>query len=295
MAQLEPYKGTYYLWKYVPSIPAAVIFALLFLLPTLFHIWKICKTRARFCIPFAIGGVFEVQGYIIRAIAHNRTSQLIPYILQNILILLAPVLFAASIYMALGRIIRSVPGGAQHALIRPAWQTKVFVMGDIVSFIVQGSAAGMMGKGEKAGMANNIVIGGLVVQVLLLGGFMVSAVVFEGRVRRAESTGSAGGEDKDGSEGGEWKRHLRVLYVVSALVLVRSVIRVVEYAMGQEGYLLANEWCVYVFDGLLMLVVMVVWGVWHPGSIVNTEGGFVGVDGEGFKMGETSRRGYSAV
>ncbi|PKY08355.1 putative RTA1 domain protein [Aspergillus campestris IBT 28561] len=261
MAQLEPYKGTYYLWQYVPSLPAAVIFALLFLLPTLFHIWKICKTRARFCIPFAIGGVFEFQGYIIRAIAHTHTSHLIPYILQNILILLAPVLFAASIYMALGRIIRSVPGGAQHALIRPGWQTKVFVVGDIVSFLVQGSAAGMMGRGEKAGMANDVVIGGLVVQVGLLVLFMVTAVVFEGRVGRAGIL--------DGGDGGvgEWKRHLRVLYGVSALVLVRSVIRVVEYAMGQGGYLLANEWCVYVFDGVLMLAVMVVWGVWHPGSI----------------------------
>ena len=57
MAKLEAYRGTYYLWQYVPSIPAAIIFALLFLLPTIFHIWKICKTRARFCIPFAIGGV----------------------------------------------------------------------------------------------------------------------------------------------------------------------------------------------------------------------------------------------
>ncbi|PLN78922.1 putative RTA1 domain protein [Aspergillus taichungensis] len=262
MAQLEPYKGTYYLWQYVPSIPAAVIFALLFLLPTVFHIWKICKTRARFCIPFAIGGVFEIQGYIIRAIAHNRTSQLIPYILQNVFILLAPVLFAASIYMALGRIIRSVPGGAQHALIQPAWQTKIFVAGDVVSFVVQGSAAGLMGKGSKAGMANDIVIGGLLVQVGTLALFVVTAVVFEGRMMRAAAAAVVDGD-------GEWRGHLRALYGVSALVLVRSVIRVVEYAMGRTGYLLANEWCVYVFDGVLMLAVMLVWGVWHPGAIID--------------------------
>ena len=99
-------------------------------------------------------------------------------------------------------------------------------------------------------------------------------------------------------DGVEWKRHLGALYAVSALVLIRSVIRVVEYAMGQTGYLLANEWCVYVFDGVLMLAVMLVWGVWHPGSIVSLrdgDGESGSEDGEGYKIGTVSRRGYNAV
>lgn len=57
MAKLEPYSGDYYLWEYVPSMAASVIFLLLFLAPTLFHVWKAWKTHARFCIPFILGGV----------------------------------------------------------------------------------------------------------------------------------------------------------------------------------------------------------------------------------------------
>lgn len=57
MAKLEAFRGDYYLWEYVPSMAASVIFVLLFLAPTLFHVWKAWKTRARFCIPFIIGGV----------------------------------------------------------------------------------------------------------------------------------------------------------------------------------------------------------------------------------------------
>lgn len=56
MAELETYKG-YYLWRYVPSLAAAVIFLILFLAATLFHTWKIWKTRTMFCIVFAIGGL----------------------------------------------------------------------------------------------------------------------------------------------------------------------------------------------------------------------------------------------
>ena len=57
MAKLEPYVGDYYLWEYIPSLPASIIFVLLFLAATLFHCWKAWKSRARFCIPFCIGGI----------------------------------------------------------------------------------------------------------------------------------------------------------------------------------------------------------------------------------------------
>jgi hypothetical protein len=57
MAVLEPYKGGYYLWKYIPSLAAAVIFLLLFIVATGYHSWKLHKTKARFCIAFVIGGI----------------------------------------------------------------------------------------------------------------------------------------------------------------------------------------------------------------------------------------------
>lgn len=57
MAVLEPYKGGYYLWKYIPSLAAAVIFLLLFIVVTVYHSWKLYKTKARFCIAFVIGGI----------------------------------------------------------------------------------------------------------------------------------------------------------------------------------------------------------------------------------------------
>lgn len=56
MAVLEPYKGGYYLWKYLPSIEAAAIFCIFWVLATLAHAWKIGKTHAWFGIPFAVGG-----------------------------------------------------------------------------------------------------------------------------------------------------------------------------------------------------------------------------------------------
>ncbi|KAL5335193.1 RTA1 like protein-domain-containing protein [Aspergillus crustosus] len=255
MAKLEPYVGDYYLWEYVPSMAASIIFLLLFLAATSFHCWKAWKTGARFCIPFCIGGLFEVIGYGGRADCTNKTGQLGPYIIQSVFILLGPVLFAASVYMFLARLIRSV-GAEKYSLIRIKWLTKTFVAGDIISFLVQGSGAGMMAMDGVADMAKGIVIGGLVVQIIVFGFFMVTSWVFEKRMRRVPTASESA-----------WVPHLYPLYAVSVLIMIRSLFRVIEYAMGQKGYLLANEWPMYVFDSVLMLAVMLIWGYWHPGTI----------------------------
>lgn len=64
-----------------------------------------------------------------------------------------------------------------------------------------------------------------------------------------------------------WRRYLCSLYLVSALVLVRSIFRVAEYLQGSEGFLLRTEAFLYVFDALLMFGVMGWMNWFHPGEI----------------------------
>lgn len=54
--ELLPYKGDFYLWKYVPSMAAAVIFLIIYLIASFMHAWKMWKTRMWFCTPLVIGG-----------------------------------------------------------------------------------------------------------------------------------------------------------------------------------------------------------------------------------------------
>lgn len=58
------------------------------------------------------------------------------YIVQSMFILLAPALFAASIYMILGRIILLVDG-EEHSIIKQRWLTNTFVCGDVLCFFLQ--------------------------------------------------------------------------------------------------------------------------------------------------------------
>ena len=60
MPTLDKYLGVVYLWKYIPNLPAAIAFAILFLLVSTVHGWMIARTRLWFCLPFFIGGTCKL-------------------------------------------------------------------------------------------------------------------------------------------------------------------------------------------------------------------------------------------
>lgn len=59
MAQLKPFKGSYYLWEYVPSLPGAIAFTVAFLLITLAQGYRMYRGKHWFTIPFFIGGICQ--------------------------------------------------------------------------------------------------------------------------------------------------------------------------------------------------------------------------------------------
>jgi hypothetical protein len=67
---------------------------------------------------------------------HSDKTNLSVYIMMTITLLVAPALFAASIYMILGRLI-VFTRSEKLSPIRPSRLTKIFVCGDVFSFLVQ--------------------------------------------------------------------------------------------------------------------------------------------------------------
>ena len=61
---------------------------------------------------------------------------LAPWAVNTVLVLVAPALFAASVYMCFGRVVR-MTDGEKYVWIRRTWLTKIFVIGDIISFLTQ--------------------------------------------------------------------------------------------------------------------------------------------------------------
>ncbi|KAK4538897.1 hypothetical protein RGQ29_032219 [Quercus rubra] len=253
-------KGDFVLYHFTPSLPAAVIFIAAFSIGFIVHTYLAIRYRARYFLAFVIGCLFEAVGYVGRALSHSDPEKLTPYIMQSLLILVAPALFAATVYMVLGRLMRAL--GAEHlSLIPVRWLTKIFVIGDVVTFFIQSAGAGMMAQKTTSSFntGKNVVVVGLVAQVVIFGFFIIVAALFVSRIRKSPTVLSASQP---------WQKHMVVLFTASAIILVRNLIRVIEYAQGFNGYIISHEVFLYIFDALFILAVIVMLAVVHPGRLM---------------------------
>ncbi|CAG7978002.1 unnamed protein product [Penicillium salamii] len=283
------------LYRYTPSLPAAVIFIAVFVFTTAYHIYQLVKCRAWYFIAFVLGGICEssiiskarpeshsanhnfkclsvqIIGYIARAKAHSDTESVPIYSIQTILILLAPPLYAASIYMVLGRLI--VHLGAESSSIVPLkWMTGIFVTGDVIAFIMQAAGGGIMASGTISAMktGEHITIGGLCVQLVFFTFFVITSIIFHRRMRQRATIHPTEVRESHGlGISRSWESVLWGLYIASILILIRSVFRLIEYAQGNDGYLISHEAFMYVFDSTLMFFAMVAMNVFHPSIILS--------------------------
>ncbi|EPE07796.1 hypothetical protein F503_00518 [Ophiostoma piceae UAMH 11346] len=262
--------GDFEYYAYNPSMAAAVIFIIVFFLSTLTHVFLMVRKRTWYFAPFIIGCLSPVEsvGYIGRALAANEAPDFTttPYIIQALLILLGPTLMAASVYMVLGRLV-VILNGEKHTLIKPKWITKIFVAGDVMSFLAQGAGGGMLSSAKKESdvtRGNNVIIAGLVIQILFFGFFVVVTALFHRRIVASPTRRSL-------EINAPWCGLLIALYIGSVMILVRSVYRVAEYAQGSGGVLQSKEYWLYILDSVPMIITTIVFIVFHPSRVVNKE------------------------
>ncbi|EPS35573.1 hypothetical protein H072_11105 [Dactylellina haptotyla CBS 200.50] len=249
-------RGGWVPYLYYPSVPAAGIFVALFTICAAVHIFRLFKYKGWYFIPFIIGIIFEAIGYVGRIGSHYNFNSLGFFIMQSLLILLAPALFAASIYMTLSRIAIALHA-EQFLVIRARWLTTFFVTGDVLSFLAQSSGGGLMagGKPDSAKLGQKVITGGLFIQIFFFCGFIIIATIFH---RRLSTSPSHAIEKVKG------RKYIWTMYAANGLILIRSMFRVIEYIMPHDGPLLANEAYLYVFDATLMFIVVALYIVVKP-------------------------------
>lgn len=205
-------------------------------------------------------------GYISRFLSAKNPEQIGLYIVQSILILLPPSLYAATVYMIYGRIVHFV-NAPEASVIRPTRVTKIFVVGDVFAFQVQGAGGGLMGKAENADLGKKILLVGLFAQLFFFGFFLVIAIIFDRRMAKSAKLSSVPQYGKHG-----WRKLLMLLLVASVIIIARCVYRMIEVGGGHDGYLMTHEWAMYVFDGAPMIVVQALFHFVHAGNVFGRAG-----------------------
>lgn len=94
-----------------------------------------------------------------------------------------------------------------------------------------------------------VIITGLFVQPFIFSYFLVIAINYHYRLARSPTLESNNPDIR-------WKWYLFTLYLTEGLILVRSVFRVVEYIKGNHSPLMREEVYVFIFDGFLMVIVL---------------------------------------
>lgn len=129
------------------------------------------------------------------------------------------------------------------------------------SVLTRGSGGGIQAAGtlELLNLGEKIIIAGLFAQIVFFGFFIVVAITFQVRFTRHQGALSP--------RLAIWKKHMYTLYAGSLLIMIRSIFRVVEYLMGNNGFLLRHEYLLYIFDATLMFLVMVLFLCVHPSQL----------------------------
>ena len=207
--------------------------------------------------------VAETFGYYGRALSHDEPDVAGPWIQQNLLILAAPPMFAATVYMTLGRIVTAI-GARRHLVVTPRLLTPLYVLIDIGCVATQlvGSILPTSGDADAIELSKTIILGGLIAQVAALTIFLL--IAWHAERRTSQDPPKILSLDPSIN----WKNHFRAIYVIIVLIVVRSVIRTIEYVQGEDGYIIGHEAFIYALDAAPMLLVMVIYAVLHPGRLI---------------------------
>ncbi|KAJ6442574.1 rta1 domain-containingprotein [Purpureocillium lavendulum] len=262
-------------YEYRPSKPAAITFVALFGLVTLGHFAYLAVLRAWFTIPLVLGGIGEAFGYYGRCRSSDAPASAGPFILQNLLILASAPFIAATMYMTLGRIIVAM-NARRHALVSPRWLTKLFILIDVgcVATQVVGSVLPASGERSAIELSKKILLGGLITQVAALALFALTCWHAHRRIARGPPLADPSIR---------WQNHFRALELATLLLVVRSVVRAVEYLQGEGGFVVSHEAFIYACDALPMFAIMAVLAVLHPAKLIRDARGLAG-DCEGHGM-----------
>ncbi|RMZ81940.1 hypothetical protein DV737_g2305, partial [Chaetothyriales sp. CBS 132003] len=252
-------------YNYPPSFAAAIVFAVLFGLAMAINLFQLFRHRAWFWWVMNFAVSMELVGYITRAVSVKNLFNRNIFIVQTVMILVAPAVMAAACYMSFGRVtIWVVPKEFQtvkHLWVPPRRVTPVFVGCDVLSFFVQvvgGSMVAGANTPSKANTGKNVVLVGLALQLATFGFFVFASirlnVLLRGQLRNVPLPKER-----------NWQMFLNVVNVANILILVRTLLRFIEFTMGTSNYLTNNEWFFYCFDSALMFLVALTFIIFHPG------------------------------
>ncbi|KAH8703307.1 RTA1 like protein-domain-containing protein [Talaromyces proteolyticus] len=258
---------------YVPSFAAAVLFVVLFGLTTIAHIAQGVAYKKPFTWVITMGAIWEIGAMVMAALLAKHQNSDTYDTVHQVLFLLAPLWINAFLYMTLGRMVWFFDETKRLGGLSAQRFGSLFVWLDVISFLVQ--AAGALLSSSKDASDSTVQLGlhlymaGIGIQEFFIVCFTGLLVILHRRLIRQEQRGVMLERLNNGTL--RWRWLFYGMYFALAMITIRIIFRLAEYARGTDvnNPVLTHEAYVYVFDATPMFLALVALNILHPGRILS--------------------------
>ena len=250
-----------------------------------------------------LGCLIEIMGWSARLWSHLNVLLLTPFLMQICTLIMAPVFFSAYDYIILGLAINKL--GARYSILKPGYYFTLFIIADLISLVLQavggGQAASSAGDSAPTDTATDIMVAGIIFQLVSMGIFVILGFDF---IVRANSNRAYGfrirqiirdeekkkrkdsqlthvesdstivqptHDDKLGQENIEGRENMTRWWIMlggclisSIAIVVRGIYRSYELSQGWESKVVQTEILQNVLDGIMMLIAVGVFVFINP-------------------------------
>ncbi|GAC77149.1 hypothetical protein PANT_25d00001 [Moesziomyces antarcticus T-34] len=291
----------YTVLKYQPSDTGNLIVGIIYAVLAVWFFVAAFVSRAKWTLVLPIGAALSAIGFFCRIPLTRYDMSLGLYIVQQMFVVISPAAFFAFNYSLFGRWIQIIDPqfrGADHSsprpvelvpkfsghddkhtyepvgesqtsglmersrfsFIPPRLVTRIFVCSDVLTFVVQVAAGGIQSTGvqDLVAIGDKLFLAGVAAQGASY--MLFSVLVLYALIQLVRSTHGSLSSLSYAS-----KKFVVAIALSSLMIIIRSVYRIIEFAQGNEGYLVSQEKYLFGLDAAPLIIAISVWViVWPP-------------------------------
>ncbi|KAH6722146.1 RTA1 like protein-domain-containing protein [Leptodontidium sp. MPI-SDFR-AT-0119] len=250
---------------YIPTLPGNALFAAIFGVYIVAQLFLGIKHKTwGYMIAMVMGLVLEIIGYVGRIMLHNDPFSNDNFLMYLVTLTIAPAFLSASIYLCLARIVNVY--GENLSRFKPRTYTLFFVTCDIICLVLQALGGGIAASSDTQSsndLGRNIMLAGLVLQVVSLTFFAIAAGEFGFRVWKGR---------------GQWnERYISIvstrlfktflvgLAVATVAIFIRSAYRIAELSGGFNSHLFTDDEVTFmILEGVMIIIACFCLTAFHP-------------------------------
>ncbi|KAH7356874.1 RTA1 like protein-domain-containing protein [Rhexocercosporidium sp. MPI-PUGE-AT-0058] len=250
---------------YIPTLPGNALFAAIFGIYLVAQIFLGIKHKTwGYMVAMVLGLLLEVIGYTGRILLHNNPFNGDNFLMYLVTLTIAPALLSASIYLCLARIVNVY--GENLSRFKPRTYTLFFVTCDLLCLVLQALGGGIASTSDTKSandLGRNIMMAGLVLQVVSLTCFAIAASEFGFRVYKAK--GQRNERYLSIVNTRLFKAFLIGLAVATITIFIRSVYRIAELSGGFNSHLFTDDEVSFmILEGVMIIIACFCLTVFHP-------------------------------